>query len=199
MKNRTTDKNVEPAIRCSSSATLPLGDLKPNPRNPNKHSDRQLEVYVKILKHQGWRRAVVVSKQSGLVVTGHGAIEAARRAGWSTVPVEYQDFKNPADELAHMLADNQLSRLSELDLATVRAIEADLSGAGLDLSVAGLDVNQPIDGKVVSRTAFPPPTRTWFLIGFPTVKMTDLQPIIDQLSALPEVYVKSTINSEAGE
>jgi hypothetical protein len=62
-----------PPINCAHDAIVPVAELKPNPENPNKHPKEQLELYVKILLHQGWRKAICVSNQTGLIVTGHGA------------------------------------------------------------------------------------------------------------------------------
>src|SRR5262245_56576127 len=87
-----------PAVNCAHDELVATGKLAPNPKNPNKHPDHQLTLYGKILLHQGWRKAVVVSRQSGKIVTGHGAWLTAKKHGWPTVPVDYQDFPSPADE-----------------------------------------------------------------------------------------------------
>ncbi len=108
-------KNGEPAVRCAYTKLAPTASLKPQPTNPNRHPPAQLALYAKVLLHQGWRKSVTVSNQTGLIVTGHGAWETAKAEGWKTVPVDYQDFKKPADELAHMIADNRLPQLSEVD------------------------------------------------------------------------------------
>src|SRR5438445_9735483 len=108
-------KTKQPLVRCRYSRLVPVAKLKPNPRNPNVHPDGQLALYAKVIAHQGWRRPVVVSKRSGFIVTGHGAVETAKRAGWKLVPVDYQDFKSQTDETAHMLADNRLPELSDID------------------------------------------------------------------------------------
>lgn len=52
-----------------------------NPRNPNKHPQNQIELLAKIIKAQGWRNPIVVSRRSGFVVKGHGRLEAARLLG----------------------------------------------------------------------------------------------------------------------
>jgi hypothetical protein len=127
-----------PAVRCACSALVEVGKLNANPRNPNRHPDRQLDLYAKVIKHQGWRRAVVVSNQSGYIVTGHGAVEAAKRAGWASVPVDYQDFKTPADEFAHLLCDNSLPELAELDQAQLSSLLAELETTdNFDLDLTG--------------------------------------------------------------
>jgi DNA modification methylase len=128
-----------PPIRCSFSKVVSVDALKPNPRNPNRHPEGQLELYVKAIAHQGWRRAVVVSKRSGFIVTGHGAVQAARRAGWPTVPVDYQDFASANDETAHMLADNRLPELAEMSESDLAVILSELKLADVDLEIAGFD------------------------------------------------------------
>ena len=52
-----------------------------NPRNPNKHPRNQIELPDKIIKAQGWRNPIVVSKRSGFVVKGHGRLAATRLLG----------------------------------------------------------------------------------------------------------------------
>ena len=118
-EKQTTDGVV---IRCAFTRLADVDSLKPNSRNPNKHPAGQLKLYGKVIEHQGWRRAVVVSTRSGFIVTGHGAVEAAKLKGWQQVPVDDQDFASEADETAHMVADNKLSELSEIDERTMQGL-----------------------------------------------------------------------------
>ena len=97
-----------PPVRCLFTRLAEPSTLKPNRKNPSRHPARQLWLLTKAIKRQGWRRPVVVSRQSGMLVTGHAAVMAARLAGWKEIPVEDQDFETPQLELAHMLADNIL-------------------------------------------------------------------------------------------
>ncbi len=119
-------------------ALVPTADLKPNPGNPNQHAPEQLKLYAKIILHQGWRRSVVVSNRSGLIVTGHGAWLTAQAEGWPTVPVDYQDFKTRADEFAHLIADNKLPQMAEIDDVVLAKILADEFEDNFDLSITGI-------------------------------------------------------------
>lgn len=116
-----------------------VDELKPNPRNPNTHSQDQVARLASVIKHQGWRAPVVVSNQSGLVVTGHGRVEAAKLLGIKEVPVSYQDFATPADENAHLLADNRLAELSELDNTKLKDLIQELDTGEIDLAMTGFD------------------------------------------------------------
>jgi len=122
-------------IRCSYTKLADITELIANPRNPNKHGDQQIAMLAKIIRHQGWRSPVVVSKRSGFIVAGHGRTEAAKLLGVQTVPVDYQDFSTEADEWAHLIADNRLAELAEFDFQEVSKILKELDGdLSLDLT-----------------------------------------------------------------
>lgn len=125
-------------VHCAYDKIVDVVELVPNPRNPNKHGDEQTKVLSRIIKHQGWRAPIVVSKLSGYIVAGHGRLQAAKLLGVSEVPVNYQHFDTSADEDAHLLADNRIAELAELDLEEVAAIMADIKD-DIDLSLTGFD------------------------------------------------------------
>lgn len=107
-----------------------------NPLNPNKHGEKQIELLAKIMNHQGWRHPVTISKRSGFVVVGHGRIMAARKLGWTQVPVDRQDFATEADEYAHLIADNKISELAEHDDAMM--FESLKAFPDMDLDLLGI-------------------------------------------------------------
>ena len=65
-----------------------------NPKNPNKHSDNQINMLSKIIEFQGWRIPIVVSNRSGFIVRGHGRLMSARKLGLEKVPVSFQDYES---------------------------------------------------------------------------------------------------------
>src|SRR3990167_4668799 len=138
---RPAMKRKSNSVPCSHSSMRPVASLKPNPRNPNRHSPSQIKLLAKIIKHQGFRSPIVVSRRSGLVVAGHGRIDAAKLLGLKTVPVDEQEFASDADEMAHMVADNRIAELAELDLTALPDIMAELREAHFDLDMTGYDVD----------------------------------------------------------
>lgn len=102
-------------VYCAHDKIVPVGDMKPNPKNPNHHPAEQIELLARIIKAQGWRKPITVSTRSGLIVSGHGRLMAAKAAGVSHVPVDFQHYESEDAELADLLADNRLSELSEID------------------------------------------------------------------------------------
>ena len=110
--------------------------LVENPRNPNRHPEEQIVALAKIIRHQGWRNPIVVSRRSGFVVKGHGRLLAARMLGLAEVPVDYQDYENEAAEWADMVADNKIAELSSMDEAELNRILRELDGE-IDLELTG--------------------------------------------------------------
>ena len=102
-------------IECAYTKKVSVETLLPNPKNPNTHSPEQVAILAKVIKIQGWRSPIVVSKLSGFVVAGHGRLQAAKLLGEKSVPVDYQDFASESEEIAHLIADNRTAELSFID------------------------------------------------------------------------------------
>ncbi len=110
-----------PTIHCAFDKLISVEELKPHPRNPNKHPKDQIKLLAHIMRAQGIRRPIVVSLRSGLITIGHGRLEAARLNGWKAYPVDFQEYESEAMEYADMVADNKIAELSEVDMAMVNA------------------------------------------------------------------------------
>jgi len=127
------------AVYCSYNEAVDVVNLVPHPKNPNKHSDKQIALLAKVIKSQGWRSPITVSKLSGFIVAGHGRLEAAKVLNVEKVPVDYQDFKTEAEESAHLLADNRIAELSDLDLKGVSEIFTELEAMNFDVELTGFN------------------------------------------------------------
>jgi len=79
-------------VYCAYDELVDPVSLVPNPRNPNQHPDRQIELLAKMIEHQGWRTLITVSNRSGFVVRGHVRLQAAFKLGVETMPVDRQDY-----------------------------------------------------------------------------------------------------------
>ena len=128
-------------VHCAFTRLADIAELIPNPRNPNKHGDRQIALLAKIIRHQGWRSPVVVSKRSGFVVSGHGRLEAAKLLQVEKVPVDFQDFDSDADEWAHLVADNRIAELAEIDDNVLNGLLAELQTTATDMDFTGFDAD----------------------------------------------------------
>ena len=110
-----------------------------NPRNPNKHSDKQINMLSKIIEFQGWRIPIVVSNRSGFIVRGHGRLMSARKLGLEKVPVSFQDYESEAQEHADLIADNRIAELAEMDRSELKDIIEQLDTGDIDLDMTGFD------------------------------------------------------------
>jgi len=127
-------------IKCAYKELLSIDDPRiiPNPDNPNDHSSEQIIQYAKILNYQGQRKPIVISNQSGFIVTGHGMFLAAKECGAEKIAVDFQDFDNEAMEYAHVVADNGLALQAELNRAKINEKFIDF-GPDFDIDMFGLD------------------------------------------------------------
>ena len=82
-----------------------VSELKPNPKNNNIHTPEQIERLAKIIKYQGVRSPIIVSKRSGFMTKGHATLEAIKSLGMSKAPVSYQNYEDETQEFLHMELD----------------------------------------------------------------------------------------------
>jgi len=185
---------------CAYDEMLPINGFKPNPRNPNRHNPEQLRVYAKIIRGNGWRRPVVVSRRSGLIVKGHGAVEACRQHGITEAPVNYQDYASAEAELQDMLADNELARLATNDEPALQELLADLEESGCDQELTGILKTLGADEPIMKTVeVVPPPKMAWVLIGIPLVQFSEINQHVEAIARNPEALVESTVSNDTQE
>ena len=124
-------------VFCAFDKLMNPKDLVGNPRNPNQHPKEQIELLAHIIQSQGWRAPITVSNQSGYVVRGHGRLAAALHFGAETVPVDYQNYTNEAEEWADLIADNRLSELSDIDNTKIADLIADMDTGEVPVILTG--------------------------------------------------------------
>ena len=133
-------------FNCSYDELVSTHKLVGHPKNPNKHPDNQIDRLAKIIDYQGQRSPVVVCRDTGFIIVGHGRLEAMKKLGWDKVAVNYQTFKDDAQRYAHMTADNAIADWAALDLSQINTDMLDL-GQELDLELLGIEdfVLEPIE------------------------------------------------------
>jgi ParB-like chromosome segregation protein Spo0J len=133
---------MEIKIYCAYTKLIDPTSLIPNPRNPNKHPDKQIELLAKIITAQGWRAPITVSKRSGFVVRGHGRLLAALKIETDKVPVDMQDYANEAEEWADLIADNRIAELADTSNEQLKELLDELKTLDIDLELTGFDANE---------------------------------------------------------
>lgn len=101
---------------CSFDKLVDPDKLKPHPKNNNRHPVEQINLLAKNIEKFGfWRYPIVVSNQSGFIISGHGRLDVAKKLGLEKVPVNYQDFESDMHEYQQLTMDNEIARWSQLD------------------------------------------------------------------------------------
>lgn len=167
------------AVRCAFDELVHVDDLKKmvHPMNPNQHPEEQVTLYRKIIRYQGFRRAITASQQSGKMTRGHGLLESCAQEGIFWVPVDWQSYDSEAQELADVLADNLLAELAEINHEMkwkgMRALEG---VANFDMEFTGQPLAQ-IDWELKHQEPLPESKEVKFLAGPKAPEGPVLEPV----------------------
>lgn len=130
-------------VYCAYDEIVELDRLRPNPQNPNRHPQEQVRLLANILRRQGWRAPITVSRRSGYIVRGHARRLAGYEAGGAYAPVEYQEYESDAAETADLIADNRIAELAVLDEDAIAALLQEFDDAGgIDPELTGFTAEQ---------------------------------------------------------
>jgi ParB-like chromosome segregation protein Spo0J len=116
-----------------------INDLKPDPANPRRISDQELEALTRSIREFGLVDPIIARREDKTVIGGHQRLIAARRLGYKTVPVVSLDLSQEQARLLN-IALNKISGsfdqelLARLlnDLSQVPDVDLTLSGFGED-------------------------------------------------------------------
>jgi hypothetical protein len=137
--NQQTENKIP--VFCRHDKMIDPAALVPNPRNPNKHPESQIEILSRVIKSQGWRSPIVVSNRSGFIVKGHGRLAAAMLLQEKSVPVELQNYETEACEWADLIADNRIAELAETNQDELKKLMIELREQSFDLDLTGFTGN----------------------------------------------------------
>lgn len=129
-------------VFCAYDEIIPTAKALPNPQNPNKHPDKQINLLAEIIKQQGWRAPITISTRSGYIVRGHGRLMAARLLGAESVPVDFQHYDSDAAEKADMIADNKIAEFSDLDDDILAELLEQINDTDFDIELSGFDFDE---------------------------------------------------------
>ena len=114
----------------------PLDRLIPYARNARTHSEEQVAQIAASIVEFGWTNPILVDAE-GVVVAGHGRLQAARRLGLDAVPVVVLGHLTTAQRRAYVIADNKLALNAGWNEELLAAELHALNGEGFDLALTG--------------------------------------------------------------
>ncbi len=113
---------------------VPVDSLRPDPANPRRISDAELESLTRSIQQFGLVDPIIARHDDRIVIGGHQRLLAAHKLGLETVPVVFIDLPPEQAKLLN-LALNKIS--GEWDQELLARLLADLDDAGADLALSG--------------------------------------------------------------
>ena len=120
--------------------TRAVGELKVNPRNARTHGPKQVQQIAASIREFGFIVPIVID-EDGVVLAGHGRLQAAQLLGLAAVPtIQIKDL-TPERKRAFMLADNRVAELAGWDegLLTIELKELSSLDIDFDFEVTGFN------------------------------------------------------------
>lgn len=128
---------------------LPLGALKPDPRNPRTHSKKQVQQIAEAIDTWNFFNPILIEDED-VIICGHGRYRAAKLLGRDTVPVIRLCGLSPAAKRALRIADNKIALNAGWDPDLLRVELVEIQAEGLNLELTGFAMGE-IDNVLLSR------------------------------------------------
>jgi DNA modification methylase len=129
-------------LRIHLVSTPALDQIKPHPHNARTHSKKQIRQIADSIQAVGFTSPVLIDEQ-GILLAGHGRLEAAKLLRFKTIPAIVVAGLSDARKRALRLADNRIAQSAGWDrerladeLSTLPEL---LLADGLDITVTGFE------------------------------------------------------------
>jgi DNA modification methylase len=135
--------SLSPTLSTLVIEQVPLDVLRPDPVNPRRIGEDELDALERSLRQFGFVQPVLARREDRTVIGGHQRLVAARRLGLTTVPVIWLDL--PPEQASLLgLALNKIS--GSWDDALLARLLADLQAVpDVDLSLSGFGEDEVKD------------------------------------------------------
>jgi ParB-like chromosome segregation protein Spo0J len=118
-----------------------LDRVLPYARNARTHSASQIDQIAASMREWGWTNPVLVD-EAGMIIAGHGRIEAARKLGLSEAPVMVATGWSEAKKRAYVIADNKVALNAGWNEELLAAELTDLHELAFDMNLVGFEVGE---------------------------------------------------------
>ena len=117
---------------------VPIESIRPNDKNPRLHNRKQRRKLTSAMRRFGFTNPVLIN-EAGDLIAGHCRLAAAADAGLKVIPVIRLRDLTEAEQLALMVADNQLGAELEWDPDKLKTILQHLVDIKFDVEELGFD------------------------------------------------------------
>nr|WP_295636182.1 DNA methyltransferase [Novosphingobium sp.] len=142
MESRGRDMNF------SQIAERPIASLRPYPGNARTHSKKQIKQIADSISRFGFNNPVLVA-EDGVIIAGHGRVQAAKSLGWKVVPTIALAHLSETERRAYVLADNKLAlnagwdrEILAIELQALVELEFDVELTGFSLAEIDLLIDE---------------------------------------------------------
>jgi DNA modification methylase len=169
-------RKLASSTRIFPVSAVALDQIKPNPRNTRTHSKKQIRQIADSIQAVGFAAPVLID-EGGVLLAGHGRLEAAKVLGLKEIPAVVVEGLNEARKRVLVLADNRIAQSAGWDRERLAdeliSLPELLAADGLDISVTGFepaeidalladfgdDIPDPVDDIDPALLSGPPVTR----------------------------------------
>lgn len=129
-------------IKATQVEHVPIGSLKPNPKNAKKHPQKQIELLAANIRKFGITQPIVVD-EGEVLLCGHARLAACKLVGVQTVPIIRLTHLSSQEKKALAIADNRLPEMGDWDVEILREDLKELTeptvDLGFDFEITGFD------------------------------------------------------------
>lgn len=120
---------------------LPVDCLIANKQNARAHTKKQIGQIADSIKRFGFNNPVLID-DCGVIIAGHGRVQAAKGLGLAAVPTLSLTHLTPAEKRAYILADNKLAELAGWDREILAAELQALIDLDFDVELTGFEMGE---------------------------------------------------------
>ena len=113
-----------------------INELKPYENNSRTHDESQIKQICESIKEYGWTNPVLIDEK-GMIIAGHGRVEAAKKLDIKEVPCIVLSGLTEAQKKAYVIADNKMAlnagwneELLKTELENLKELDFDLELTG---------------------------------------------------------------------
>lgn len=142
---RKGGKNINIDKKYNTLSTLkityvPIDTLYPNDYNPNRQSEREFELLLKSMEEDGFTTPIVAQSDTKMIVDGEHRWRAAKRLGYTHIPVVLVDMTAPQMKIA-TLRHNRARGSEDIEL-TIKVLQDLRTLGALDHAVDSLNMTE---------------------------------------------------------
>ncbi len=116
---------------------VPIDDVKTNPNNTRRHSEKDVAATAVSLEEHGQQWPVLVQPEDMVLLAGEGRWLAAKKLGWTHISALASDISGEGERTLFSIRDNRTAELSNWDVSELSQQLQELQ-AKFDLPATGL-------------------------------------------------------------